>query len=379
MNGAISVLRRARHVHVNPFRSPQGATVLKSVAGLFSESSTTLRNKVLGIYAVLLAFNTGAWVWALIAFRGQPVLLGTALLAYTFGLRHAVDADHIAAIDNVTRKLLQERRNSLGAGFFFSLGHSTVVVLMSIAVALTAATLTTHFSQLKSIGAVISTCVSAFFLLTLAAANMAILLSVWRTFRAARRGEPIVEEDLDLLLGGRGLLARLFRPLFKLASRSWHLYPIGLLFGLSFDTATEVALFGISATQASGGMSVWSIVALPLLFTAGMSLVDTTDGILMTGAYRWAFVRPIRKIYYNMTITFVSVAVALVIGSVEVLALLADKLQLKGVFWEFIGSAADRFGLLGYFVIGIFLVSWAVSALIYRVKRYDEIDVTLSA
>ncbi|CAN7591025.1 HoxN/HupN/NixA family nickel/cobalt transporter [Trinickia sp. LjRoot230] len=352
--------------------------MLKSVCGLFNDSSTALRRKVAGIYAVLLAFNVGAWVWAFVAFRGQPVLLGTALLAYTFGLRHAVDADHIAAIDNVTRKLLQERRNPLGTGFFFSLGHSTVIIVMSIAVALTAATLTTHFSQLKAVGGLISTSISAFFLLVLALANMTILLSLWRTFRAARRGEPLVEEDLDLLLGSRGFLARVFRPLFALASRSWHLYPIGLLFGLSFDTATEVALFGISATQASGGMSVWSVAALPLLFTAGMSLVDTTDGILMTGAYQWAFVRPIRKIYYNMTITFVSVVVALVIGSVEALALAADKLQLKGGFWDFIGNIAAHFGLLGYFVIGIFVLSWAASALIYRVKRYDKIDVTVS-
>lgn len=357
----------------------KGTLVLKAVCRLFNDGPAAWRSKIAGIYVLLAAFNIGAWAWAFAAFHGQPVLLGTALLAYTFGLRHAVDADHIAAIDNVTRKLLQERRNPLGVGLFFSLGHSTVVVATSVAVALAAATLTTRFSQMKALGSVIGTSVSAFFLLLLAAANMTVLVSVHRTFRAVRRGEPLVEEDLDLLLGNRGLLARLFRPLFRLASRSWHLYPIGLLFGLGFDTATEVALFGISATQASGGMSVWSVMALPLLFTAGMSLVDTTDGILMMGAYRWAFVRPIRKIYYNMTITFVSVLVALVIGSVEALALAAGKLELKGAFWDFVGAAADHFGLLGYFVIGIFLLSWLISALIYRVKRYDEIDVKLSA
>lgn len=352
--------------------------MLKPVWELFNDSPTRLRSKVVGIYALLLAFNVGAWVWAFVAFRGQPVLLGTALLAYTFGLRHAVDADHIAAIDNVTRKLLQERRNPLGAGLFFSLGHSTVVVVMSVAVAFAAATLTARFSELKAIGSVISTSVSALVLLVLAAANMTILISVWRTFRAARRGEPIVEESLDLLLGSRGILARIFRPLFRLASRSWHLYPIGLLFGFGFDTATEIALFGISATQASEGLSLWSLLAFPLLFTAGMSLVDTTDGILMTGAYRWAFVRPIRKIYYNMTITFVSVVVALVIGGIEALAMAASELGLKGVFWDAMGNLADHFGLVGYFVIGIFVLSWAVSALIYRFMRYDDIDVKLS-
>ncbi len=352
--------------------------MLKPVSRLFNDASTELRSKVVGIYVLLTAFNVGAWVWAFVAFRGQPVLLGTALLAYTFGLRHAVDADHIAAIDNVTRKLLHEGRSPLSVGLFFSLGHSTIVIAMTVAVALTTASLTTHFEEMKALGSVISTCVSAFFLLVLACANMLIFVSVLRTFRAVQRGEPLVEEDLDLLLGNRGFLARIFRPLFRLASRSWHLYPIGFLFGLGFDTATEVALFGISATQASGGMSFGSIIALPLLFTAGMSLVDTTDGILMMSAYRWAFVRPIRKIYYNMTITLVSVLVALVIGGVEGLALAADKLALKGAFWEAVGAIAEHFGLLGYGVIAVFLLSWIVSIVIYRVKRYDEIDVKLS-
>lgn len=283
--------------------------MLDSFLRLFNDSPSGLRGKIVAIYSLLVAFNVGAWIWAFIAFRGQPVLLGTALLAYVFGLRHAVDADHIAAIDNVTRKLMQEGRSPLGAGLFFSLGHSTVVIVMSVAVALTAASLA-RFESMKTWGGVISTSVSAFFLLVLAAANLLILISVYRTFRAARRGDAIVDADLDMLLNQRGVLARLFRPLFRLVSRSWHLYPVGFLFGFGFDTATEIALFGISATQVQGGLSFWSVMALPVLFTAGMTLVDTTDGILMMGAYRWAYVRPIRKIYYNMTITFVSVLVA---------------------------------------------------------------------
>jgi nickel/cobalt transporter (NiCoT) family protein len=355
-----------------------GAIVLKTVSQLFNDSPTELRGKIVGIYILLIAFNIGAWIWAFAAFHGHPVLLGTALLAYTFGLRHAVDADHIAAIDNVTRKMLQDKRNPLGVGFFFSLGHSTVVIVMTVVVALTTASLSNHFSDLKDIGGVIGTCVSAFFLFVLAAANIVVLRGVYRTFRAVQRGEPLVEEDLDLLLGNRGFLARIFKPLFKLASRSWHMYPIGFLFGLGFDTATEIALFGISASQASAGMSFWSVLVLPVLFTAGMSLIDTTDGILMMGAYRWAFVRPIRKIYYNMTITFVSVLVAVLIGGIETLALLADKLDLKGPFWDYIGMLSDHFGTLGYIVIGLFFLSWIVSALVYRLKRYDEIEVTVS-
>jgi high-affinity nickel-transport protein len=349
--------------------------MLKNMSQLFNDRPAKLRHKITGIYAFLLVLNVVAWAWALTAFHGQPALLGTALLAYTFGLRHAVDADHIAAIDNVTRKLLHMGRSPLTAGLFFSLGHSTVVVALSVAVAFAATALTTHFDALRGIGGLIGTSISAMFLFVLAFANLVVLASVVRTFRAVRRGEPLVETDLDLLLNNRGFLSRLLRPLFKLVSRSWHLYPLGFLFGLGFDTATEVALFGISAAQASHGVSFWSVLVLPILFTAGMSLVDTTDGILMLGAYRWAFVRPMRKLYYNITITFVSVVVAVLIGAIEVLGLLQDRLGLKGVFWDAIGSLNEHFGLLGYIVIGVFIVSWIVSIAIYKLRRYDDINV----
>ena len=352
-----------------------GLMMLKNMSQLFNDRPTSLRHKITGIYAFLLVLNVVAWAWALTAFHGQPALLGTALLAYTFGLRHAVDADHIAAIDNVTRKLLHIGRSPLTAGLFFSLGHSTVVVALTVAVAFAATALTTHFDALRGIGGLIGTSISAMFLFVLAFANLVVLASVIRTFRAVRRGEPLVETDLDLLLNNRGFLSRLLRPLFKLVSRSWHLYPVGFLFGLGFDTATEVALFGISAAQASHGVSFWSVLVLPILFTAGMSLVDTTDGILMLGAYRWAFVRPMRKLYYNITITFVSVVVAVLIGGIEVLGLLQDRLGLKGVFWDAIGSLNEHFGLLGYVVIGVFIVSWIVSIAIYKLRRYDDINV----
>ncbi|MET0330768.1 MAG: HoxN/HupN/NixA family nickel/cobalt transporter [Dyella sp.] len=353
--------------------------MLRSITTLWHGSAPDFRRKLIAIYAALILFNAGAWLWAFIAFHGQPVLLSTALLAYTFGLRHAVDADHIAAIDNVTRKLLQERRSALGVGPFFAIGHSTVIIVMSMAIAMAAISLSARFDQVKNYGSIISTSVSAFFLLLLAVANMTILVSVYKTFRSVRQGQPLIDEDLDLLLNKRGVLSRLFRPLFRLASRSWHMFPIGFLFGLGFDTATEIALFGISATQASHGLSFGALLCLPMLFTAGMTLIDTTDGVLMMGAYKWAFIRPIRKIYYNMMITFVSVVVAVVIGSVEALALAADKLALTGPFWGFISAAASHFGLLGYFVIGLFVLSWAVSAIIYRLKRYDDIEVNFSA
>ena len=263
------------------------------------------------LFAVLIGANIASWLWALLAFRDYPVLLGTALLAYSFGLRHAVDADHIAAIDNVTRKLIQLKQPSAAVGFFFSLGHSTIVILASVAVAGTALAFKDEIEGLHGIGGIIGTSVSAGFLMLIAGVNLVILKGVWQVFARVRRGEPYLEEDLNALLAGRGLLARLFRSLFRLISKSWHMYPLGFLFGLGFDTATEVGLLGISAAEAAKGMSLWAILVFPALFTSGMALVDTLDSTLMTGAYGWAFVKPVRKIYYNLTLTIVSVAVAL--------------------------------------------------------------------
>ncbi|CAN5406531.1 HoxN/HupN/NixA family nickel/cobalt transporter [soil metagenome] len=342
---------------------------------LFDDGTDNLRGRTIGIYAILIPANLLAWLWALIAFRDHPVLLGTALLAYTFGLRHAVDADHIAAIDNVTRKLMQSGKRPLSVGLFFALGHSSVVVVASIVVALTVSALQSRFEGFREVGGLIGTSVSAFFLLVVALANIVILVSVFRLFRAVKRGERFIEEDLDVLLAQRGLVGRLLRSLFGLISRSWHMYPLGILFGLGFDTATEIALLGISAAQGAEGMSMWSILVFPALFTAGMSLVDTTDAVLMVRAYGWAFIKPIRKLYYNMTITLVSVIVALVIGGVEALGLIGRKLDLSGSFWHGIEALNENFGALGYLIIAIFLLSWMISVIVYRVRGYDDIEV----
>ena len=342
---------------------------------IFSDSSAKVRSKLFGIYGVLIAINVLAWIWAVVAFRDHPVLLGTALLAYGFGLRHAVDADHIAAIDNVTRKLMQEKKRPVAVGFFFSLGHSTVVVLASVAVAMAASAMKSHFDQYQEIGGIVGTLISALFLFAIALMNLIILTSIYRAWRHVRSGGKYVEDDFDMLLANRGFLARLFRPLFRIITRSWHMYPLGFLFGLGFDTATEIGLLGIAATQASKGLSPWAIMVFPVLFSAGMSLIDTLDGHLMLGAYGWAYLKPIRKIYYNMTITFVSVIVAVVIGGIEALGLLGDQLKLKGPVWDAIGALNDNFGTLGYIIIAIFAVSWLASVLIYRAKRFDELEV----
>ena len=338
-----------------------------------------MNGRIGALYALLVGVNIGGWIWALVAFHQHPVLLGTAFLAYTLGLRHAVDADHIATIDNVTRKLMQQGKRPVGVGFFFSLGHSTVVFALSVLIALTSAAIKNHFASFQAIGSVIGTSVSAFFLLAIAAANMVVLVSVYRTFQHVKGGGKFVDEDLNLLLGQRGFFGRIFRSLFCLIQHSWQLYPIGLLFGLGFDTATEVGLLGISATQAAQGLSVWSILVFPTLFMAGMALVDSTDSILMLGAYGWAFAKPIRKLYYNLTVTFVSVVVALLVGGVEVLGLVGDHLRIRGPLWERIGAVNENFGAVGFAIIGVFVLSWGVSLAIYRLNRYDEIKVNAAS
>lgn len=336
--------------------------------------AATTRRKIGGIYAGLVVFNLAAWVWALVAFRHYPTLVGTAFLAYSLGLRHAVDADHIAAIDNVTRKLMQEGKRPVGVGLMFSLGHSTIVVLGSAAIAATALSLQHRMDAVRHIGGLVGTLTSTLFLFGIAIVNLVVLRSVYLAFRRVRRGERYVEEDFDLLLGSRGFLSRLFRPMFAMISRSWHMYPLGLLFGLGFDTATEIGLLGISAAEASKGLSLWSIVVFPTLFAAGMSLIDTTDNILMLGAYGWAFVKPIRKLYYNMTITLVSAIVALAVGGIEALGLLARQFHRQGVFWDLVGKLNQNFGMLGYCIIALFALSWCISLWIYRWRRFDDLE-----
>src|SRR5208282_2373430 len=349
-------------------RGPFVFTFLKTAV---DDASADQRAKIGAIYVVLLAANGLVWTWAVVALAGRPTLLGTALLAYVLGLRHAVDADHIATIDNVVRKLMQEGKRPFSVGLFFSLGHSLSIALAVAAIAATAFALQGRFQEFKSIGSAIGTGASAFFLLAIAVINLVIVRGVWQSFLKARRGEPVAEQELDLLLSGRGFLARIFRPLFRMVSRSWQMFPVGFLFGLGFDTATEISLFAVAASQASGGVTFGTIMIFPALFTAGMTLVDTTDSVLMVGAYGWAFLNPIRKIWYNLTITAISVVVALLIGGIEALGLIADQLGLEGRFWDMIGNINGGLANFGYLVIGIFLASWAVSYLLYRWQGLD--------
>ena len=313
----------------------------------------------------LVAANIAAWAWAFTLFGERPTVMATALLAWVFGLRHAVDADHIAAIDNVVRKLMHGGETPRSVGLYFALGHSTVVVVATMLLALGVVSLGGD-SLLKEVGGLIGTSVSALFLLAVAAINLVIFVGLWRTFRAAREQGVHDAAQLDALLASRGILARLLGPMFRLVTKPWHMYPLGFLFGLGFDTATEISLLSISASEAARGASLADVLVFPALFAAGMALVDTADSALMVSAYRWAFVDPLRKLWYNLTITGASVAVALFIGGIEALGLIGERLGLSGGAWALIEALNESLANVGFVVIALFAVAWLVSVVLYR-------------
>ncbi len=345
----------------------------------FSDHSAGTRAEVALLYAVLIGVNIAVWVWAFIAFGDNPAALGTAFLAYVLGLRHAVDPDHIAAIDNVVRKLMQEGKRPNAAGFFFSLGHSTIIGIAAAVIGLATAALQMQIDSVQAVGGIISTAISAFFLLLIALLNAIILRHVWRSFKRARDGEWSPDDELNPLLVSGGILARIFRPLFRFVSHSWQMFPLGFLFGLGFDTATEIGLFAVAASHAAAGASFETIMIYPALFAAGMVLIDTTDSVMMVGAYGWAFLNPIRKLWYNLTITSISVVIALGIGGVEAVALLGEQMGLEGWFWDFVRMLNDNLSNFGFVVIGMFVLAWAASMLIFRLKGYDRIQIVARA
>jgi len=304
---------------------------------------------------------------------GRAFGVGIGLTAYTLGMRHAFDADHIAAIDNTTRKLMNDGQRPLAVGFFFSLGHSTVVFALAVLLAGGVKTIVgpvkDDSSTLHHYTGLIGTSVSGFFLYLIAFLNVVILVSILRVFARLRRGE-YDESKLERQLANRGLINRFLGRLTKSITKSWHSYPVGLLFGLGFDTATEVALLVLAGTSAAAGLPWYAIVCLPILFTAGMCLLDTIDGSFMNFAYGWAFSNPVRKVYYNITITALSVIVALLIGTVELLGLLADQLGWRGAFWEWVGAL--NLNAIGYAIVGLFVITWAVALLVWRYGRFEE-------
>ncbi|MDR3431656.1 MAG: HoxN/HupN/NixA family nickel/cobalt transporter [Rouxiella aceris] len=324
----------------------------------------------------LVGVNLLSWIWALAIFRHHPGLVAAALLAYGYGLRHAVDADHIAAIDNVTRKLMQQGKKPLMVGAFFSLGHSSIVLLACAAIAATSLVFGDKMSWLHQYGSTLGTLISSLFLLLMALLNTLILRDVYCRFQQVKQGHAEHnDESSPLEHTAGGIMTRLFRFSFNLVNHSWQMYLVGFLFGLGFDTATEIGLLGISAAGAASGMSVWSIMIFPVLFASGMALVDSLDNFVMVGAYGWAFNKPVRKLYYNMTITATSVFVALFIGGLEGLGLIADKMDLPGSFWQGVASLNENMGLVGYGTVAVFILFWGLSVLNYRRKGYDKLSV----
>ncbi|MEA2276438.1 MAG: nickel/cobalt transporter (NiCoT) family protein [Solirubrobacteraceae bacterium] len=304
---------------------------------------------------------------------GGAFTAGVGLTAYTLGLRHAFDADHIAAIDNTTRKLMGEGKRPLGVGFFFSLGHSSVVFVLALLFALGIRALAGQVqhggSTLHDVTGLIGTGVSGTFLYVIAAVNLVVLVGIVRVFREMRRG-VYSESEVEQLLASRGFMNRFLGRFTRAVTKSWHMYPLGVLFGLGFDTATEVALLFLAAGAAGAGLPWYAILCLPILFAAGMSLLDTIDGSFMNFAYGWAFSQPVRKVYYNMTVTGLSVAVALLIGTIELLSIASEKLHLEGGFWSWVATV--DLNAVGYIVVGLFAATWAIALAVWRLARIEQ-------
>ena len=349
-----------RRLRITRDELPRLCTMAAVIAGLH----------ILG-WGLFLHYNSVPAIHETRGGDGTLVYAGAGALAYTLGLRHAFDADHIAAVDDTTRYLLQKGRRPLAVGFFFSLGHSSVVFVFVTAIAITAAKAQGFQDAFSGTGAIIGTLVSGVFLYLIAALNLAVLTGIMRVWRQAKRGEFSVDE-LDSLLAKRGLMNRLFRGRYnRFIDHSWQMYPVGVLFGLGFDTATQVGLIAVAGTTAiAGALPALAIIALPLIFAAGMTFMDTLDGVFMSKAYSWAFVNPVRKIYYNITTTSLSIFVAFVIGTIELLGLLSEQTGLAGQPWDTI-TAID-INLAGRVIVGVFFAVWIGAVLNWKLRNLDE-------
>ena len=320
--------------------------------------------RISSLYSLVALLHGLGWGLYLHYTRSYPALVGLGFTAYMFGLRHAFDADHIATVDDTVRFLLQKGKKPLGVGFFFSLGHSTVVLGLSLVIVFAATAVKQEVPQLKNIGGIIGASVSGTFLWIIGILNLLILLDVLKVWQKAKTGTHN-HAHLEQLLQQRGFINRLLGGrLLKLMDHSWQMYPLGLLFGLGFDTASEVGLLAMTAGASAGDMPIPAVLSLPILFAAGMTLMDTTDGILMSKAYNWAYINPLRRIFYNITTTGLSVAVALLIGTIELLQVLVRMLDLHGPVFDFISSL--DFGVLGYLIVGMFLLAWGLSVALWK-------------
>lgn len=339
----------------------------------FSHSESV---RLAGLYGFILCLHGLGWRLYLHYAGAYPSMVGLGVVAYMFGLRHAFDADHIAAIDDTVRFMLQKGKRPLGVGFFFSLGHASIVLGLCIAIMHAATFVKQGLPQLRNLGGIVGTSVSGAFLWIIGILNLIVLLNMLKVWRRARRG-PHHHAQLEDLLLQRGFINRLFGGrLGRLMNHSWQMYPLGLLFGLGFDTASEVAMLAMTAGVSAGNLPMPAVLSLPILFAAAMSLMDTTDGVLMSKAYTWALLNPLRRIYYNLTTTGLTVVVALLIGSIELLQVFIHMTRLRGAFPDFIASL--DLGLLGYLIVGVFLIAWTLSVLIWKFGRLEESPAALT-
>ena len=348
---------------------------MASMTALLRQSfDTGERSRLAAFFGGVGILHVAGWGLLLLYGAGHPTILALGGLAYTFGLRHAFDADHISAIDNTTRKLLQDGRKPVGIGFFFSLGHSTVVFLIAGALGLAVKWIVEGVAgnggELRIIGGFVAGVVSGGFLVLIGILNLVILLDIVRVYRRMKGGE-YDRDSLEHELTAGGFMTRIFGRLFRVIEHSWQMYLVGFLFGLGFDTASEVALLAVSAGAAANGIPFGAIIALPLIFAAGMSLMDTADGAFMAKAYSWAFASPIRKVFYNLTMTSLSVFVALFVGVVELIQVLIRALDLKGGIFGAI-AGFDLIGRAGYFIVAAFAISWIAAFVIYKARRIDQ-------
>lgn len=323
-----------------------------------------------GLYGFVAMLHIVGWGLFLYYSAHYPALIGLGFVAYMFGLRHAFDADHIAAIDDTVRYMLQKDKKPLGVGFFFSLGHSTIVLGLAVGLTIAAAAIKHNLPAMQNLGGLIGAGVSGTFLWVIGIINLLVLLDIMEVWSQAKTGQHS-HKHLEEMLAKRGFINRLFGGrLQKFINHSWQMYPIGVLFGLGFDTASEVGLLAMTAGASAGNLPVPAVLALPILFAAGMSIMDTTDGVLMCKAYNWAFINPLRKIFYNITTTGLSIGVALVIGTVELLQVLVSMLNLKGPVFDYIGNFS--LGKLGYVIVGLFILAWGISVVVWRFGHIEE-------
>ena len=326
--------------------------------------------KIVAIFFVLVVVTVAGLLLSFVIGKMTAVLAGLGLICYVFGLRHGTDADHIAAIDNTTRKLIQQGKRPCTVGMWFSIGHSTIVVALIVGLVLATRAITSNIPALQNVGAIVGTLVSGGFLWVIGLINAIIVVGIYKIFRTLKEGK-LNQAELDNLLEKRGFMNRFFRPLFRIVNEPWQIYPIGVLFGLGFDTASEVALIAISVgVGVSTNIPLYYILVLPLMFAVGMIMIDTADGVTMRLAYGWAFDNPLRKIYFNLTVTIMSVLVAWAIGTVELLQVISNELSLSGVLWIWLDSL--NFESMGMGIIAIFILSWAVAYGYWRFKGFDN-------